>query len=81
MEYQGKVTPPIFLMYALLCDRWEKSRPATVDNLILVTGGEAEEHDAGGVDVLKLRDPELYARITSVLALVSESFGVSVQGS
>jgi hypothetical protein len=62
--------------YALLSDRWERSKPPTVDNMILVTGKEAGEHDVGGVEALEARDSQLYGRIISKLAEVSASFGI-----
>jgi len=59
----------------MLSGRWERNKSPTADNLILVTGKEAEEHDVDGVEALEARDSQLFQRIVSTLAEVSASFG------
>ncbi len=65
----------------ILSGRWDRSKSPTVDNLVLVTGEEADEHDANGVETLASRNTALFKKIISKLAEVSEAFGISSSGS
>ena len=51
----------------------DASKPATIDNLVLLTHAEADEHDelsssSGGLEALRRQQPELCARVEAVLA-------------
>jgi hypothetical protein len=51
---------------------WDASRPATVDNLVLLTQKEADAHDElqGGLEALRAAEPELVAKVERVLGRV-----------
>ncbi len=57
------------------CRRWDASRPATADNLVLLTSAEADAHDelapGGGAGsalaALRAAEPEYVARVEAVL--------------
>jgi hypothetical protein len=48
--------------------RWDRTKPPTVDNLVLLTDEEAEAHDAlPGLQVLQQQEPEFVARVEQLL--------------
>jgi hypothetical protein len=47
--------------------RWDRSKPPTVDNLVLLTGEEAEAHDATGLEQLQQQEPEFVAQVERLL--------------
>ncbi|KAL6763247.1 hypothetical protein V8C86DRAFT_2497247 [Haematococcus lacustris] len=51
----------------LCLTRWDASKPAHVDNLVLLTFEEADAHDATSLVELRLRDPEYCERVERVL--------------
>jgi tRNA A37 threonylcarbamoyladenosine dehydratase len=61
----------------LTLTRWDASRPATIDNLILLTKEEADQHDEGGGvdDDMREREGELCRRVEGVLRRAREQFG------
>eukprot|EP00775_Hariotina_reticulata_P007164 gene7164-7378_t len=50
--------------------RWDKSQAATVDNLVLLTADEAEQHDATDLQQLKQQDPAFVQRVEQLLDIV-----------
>nr|XP_029116919.1 tRNA threonylcarbamoyladenosine dehydratase isoform X4 [Elaeis guineensis] len=56
--------------------RWDKSRPATVNNLIPLKFTEAEAHESTTVDRIKEEEPEFYTMVTSVLKRAEEEFAL-----
>lgn len=50
--------------------RWDRRRPATVDNLVLLTAEEAEAHDEAGMEALTQTEPEFVARVERLLDIV-----------
>jgi hypothetical protein len=49
--------------------RWDASKPATVDNLVLLTMDEADAHEAlpGGLQELQASEPAFVAKVERVL--------------
>lgn len=47
--------------------RWDRSKAATVDNLVLLTAEEAEAHDAVGLEQLQQQEPEFVAQVERLL--------------
>ena len=52
--------------------RWDRELPASVDNLVLLTGPEAEAHDAGG---LADADPAWAAHVKATLLRSAREHG------
>ncbi|GIL71550.1 hypothetical protein Vretifemale_1917 [Volvox reticuliferus] len=51
--------------------RWDAAKPCTADNLVLLTGPEADAHDVlPSLDVLRASEPQLVARVEAVLERV-----------
>ncbi|CAM8976026.1 unnamed protein product [Rhodiola kirilowii] len=48
----------------LMLVRWDKTKPATVSNLILLKFKEADEHELTTLDDIKLNEPEFFSRVT-----------------
>eukprot|EP00887_Chlorella_sp_A99_P001035 scaffold14.g1035.t1 len=62
----------------LTLTRWDAARPATVDNLVLLTHEEADAHDAGpawDLPALRAMEPELCTRVEAALARAAAEFG------
>ncbi|XP_050228055.1 tRNA threonylcarbamoyladenosine dehydratase 2 isoform X1 [Mercurialis annua] len=51
----------------LMLVRWDKAKPASVSNLILLKFQEADEHEPRTLDEIKENEPEFFERIASVL--------------
>lgn len=49
--------------------RWDRRKPPTVDNLVLLTDEEAEAHDTlpDGLEALQQQEPEFVARVEQLL--------------
>lgn len=47
--------------------RWDRSKPPTVDNLVLLTSEEADVHDATGLEQLQQQEPEFVAQVERLL--------------
>eukprot|EP00271_Cylindrocystis_brebissonii_P007502 TRINITY_DN21073_c0_g1_i1.p1 TRINITY_DN21073_c0_g1~~TRINITY_DN21073_c0_g1_i1.p1 ORF type:complete len:509 (-),score=86.57 TRINITY_DN21073_c0_g1_i1:440-1966(-) len=54
--------------------RWDASRPPSIDNLVLLTFQEAEEHEMGSLVELKEREPAFVAMVDAVLARARKEF-------
>jgi hypothetical protein len=50
--------------------RWDAAKPATVDNLVLLTAEEAEQHDARGLQQLQQDEPAFVGRVERLLDAV-----------
>lgn len=66
----------------LALTRWDRAKPATIDNLILLTQEEADEHDRlGGVnEALRNTEWDFCSRVESVLERAKEEFKYSYFG-
>ncbi|CAO2818415.1 unnamed protein product [Amaranthus hypochondriacus] len=47
--------------------RWDRSKPASVSNLILLKFDEVDEHESMTLDEIKEKDPEFFQRVSNVL--------------
>lgn len=56
--------------------RWDRSQSATVDNLVLLTAEEADEHDATTLEHLRGEEPEFVASVEAILVGVRFAFGI-----
>lgn len=61
---------------SLTLTRWDRSKPASVTNLILLKFKEAEEHENMTLEEIKLREPVFYAMVTNVLNRAASDFGL-----
>lgn len=59
----------------LMLVRWDQAKPATVTNLILLKFQEADEHESRTLDDIGEKEPEFFARVTSVLKRAELEFG------
>lgn len=48
--------------------RWDRRKPATVDNLVLLTLGEADAHDKADLEALRREEPSFVGFVEGVLA-------------
>ncbi len=55
---------------ANLITRWDRQKAATVDNLVLLTFGEAGQHEDADLKALARSDPQFCAHVTNRLAKV-----------
>lgn len=60
-----------------MCFRWDRGKDAIPENLILLTGAEAEAHDATDLAVLGKEEPEFVQRIERVLQSAAFAFGMT----
>lgn len=51
----------------LMLVRWDREKPATVSNLVLLKFKEADEHESRTLDDIKEKEPAFFERVTSVL--------------
>jgi hypothetical protein len=47
--------------------RWDAARPATADNLVLLTADEAAAHDAAGLARLRTQEPAFVSKVERLL--------------
>ena len=59
-----------------VCFRWDRSRPATVDNLVLLTFSEAEAHENSDLAAVRTGDPAFAARVAAALARARAEFAM-----
>ncbi|KAJ8540130.1 hypothetical protein K7X08_026519 [Anisodus acutangulus] len=59
----------------LMLVRWDKTRPASVSNLILLRFKEADEHESRSLEDIKEEEPEFFVRVTTVLKRAELEFG------
>ncbi|CAL9779085.1 unnamed protein product [Musa acuminata subsp. burmannicoides] len=60
----------------LMLVRWDKSKPATISNLILLKLNEVDAHESTTIDHIKGEEPEFYSMVTSVLNRAAMDFGL-----
>ncbi|KAM7267781.1 hypothetical protein ACFE04_009947 [Oxalis oulophora] len=60
----------------LILIRWDKEKPASVSNLILLKFNEADEHENRDLEDIKENEPEFFAKVTSVLKRSEVEFGL-----
>jgi hypothetical protein len=58
----------------LTITRWDHSRPPSIDNLVLLTFDEAEEHEATTLEEIAAKEPEFFALVTTVLHRAATEF-------
>lgn len=59
----------------LTLTRWDSRKAATIDNLVLLTHAEADEHDQlESLEQLRQQEPEMCARVEAVLARARQDF-------
>ncbi|PSS30058.1 TRNA threonylcarbamoyladenosine dehydratase, partial [Actinidia chinensis var. chinensis] len=59
----------------LMLVRWDRAKPASISNLILLRFKEADEHELRTLEDVKDKEPEFFARVTSVLKRAEADFG------
>ena len=57
--------------------RWDKERPATVDNLVLLTFDEAEAHETSDLENTQRNDSQFYERVMSVRRQIHFDLGIA----
>lgn len=62
-----------------LCCRWDKRRPAAVDNLVLLTFDEAGAHEDSDLESVKSADPKFFDRVTAILGRVRQELGCVIR--
>ncbi|XP_042518769.1 tRNA threonylcarbamoyladenosine dehydratase [Macadamia integrifolia] len=60
----------------LMLVRWDRAKPASVSNLVLLKFKEADEHEARTLDDIEEKEPEFYMRVTSVLKRAETDYGL-----
>ncbi|KAL6228340.1 hypothetical protein ACLB2K_002290 [Fragaria x ananassa] len=60
----------------LMLVRWDREKPASVFNLILLKFIEADEHESSSLEDIKEGEPEFFARVTSILKRAKLEFGL-----
>ncbi|KAK4838349.1 hypothetical protein QYF36_013077 [Acer negundo] len=58
----------------LMLVRWDRTKPASVSNLVLLKFKEGEEHESRTLDDIKEKEPEFFKRVTSVLKRAEMDF-------
>lgn len=51
----------------LMLVRWDRTKPASVSNLILLKFDEVDEHESMTLEDIKEKDPEFFKRVSNVL--------------
>ncbi|KAJ7964454.1 tRNA threonylcarbamoyladenosine dehydratase [Quillaja saponaria] len=60
----------------LMLVRWDRRKPASVSNLILLKFNEVDEHESQTIDEIKENDPEFFHRVMAVLKRAELDFGL-----
>ncbi|KAJ4716969.1 tRNA threonylcarbamoyladenosine dehydratase [Melia azedarach] len=60
----------------LMLVRWDRAKPATLSNLVLLKFKEADEHESRTLDDIKEKEPAFFERVTSVLKRAELDFGL-----
>lgn len=58
----------------LVLVRWDADKPATVDNLVLLTFEEADAHAASSLDQLSAAEPEFVSKVEKVLQRARQDY-------
>ncbi|XP_006360381.1 tRNA threonylcarbamoyladenosine dehydratase [Solanum tuberosum] len=59
----------------LMLVRWDKTKSASVSNLILLRFKEANEHESRSLEDIKEEEPDFFVRVTTVLKRAELEFG------
>ncbi|KAG5607238.1 hypothetical protein H5410_028730 [Solanum commersonii] len=59
----------------LMLVRWDKTKSASVSNLILLRFKEADEHESRSLEDIKEEEPDFFVRVTTVLKRAELEFG------
>ncbi|KAL3369150.1 hypothetical protein AABB24_009787 [Solanum stoloniferum] len=59
----------------LMLVRWDKTKSASVSNLILLRFKEADEHELRSLEDIKEEEPDFFVRVTTVLKRAELEFG------
>ncbi|KAK9272877.1 hypothetical protein L1049_003256 [Liquidambar formosana] len=60
----------------LMLVRWDRAKPASLSNLILLKFREADEHELWTLDDIRENEPEFFMRVTSVLKRAELDIGL-----
>lgn len=60
----------------LMLVRWDRAKPASISNLILLKFKEANAHELRTLDDIREKEPEFFSRVTSVLKRAEQDFGL-----
>ncbi|KAH1214594.1 tRNA threonylcarbamoyladenosine dehydratase [Glycine max] len=60
----------------LMLVRWDRTKPASISNLILLKFKEVDEHESRTLDDIKKNEPEFYSRVIAVLKRAELDFGL-----
>lgn len=60
----------------LILVRWDRTKPASVSNLILLKFQEADEHESRTLDDVREKEPEFFKKVTSILKQAELDFGL-----
>lgn len=63
----------------LMLVRWNKEKPASVSNLVLLKFKEADEHELRTLDDIKENEPVFFERVTAILKRAELEFGLQRQ--
>lgn len=63
----------------LTLTRWDQTKPAAIDNVVLLTMEEAEAHDKmASLENLRAEEPELYVKVEALMRRARREFGKDV---
>ncbi|GAA0144777.1 ligase [Lithospermum erythrorhizon] len=60
----------------LMLVRWDRAKPASISNLLLLKFNEVDGHESRSLDDIKEKEPEFFAKITAVLKRAELDFGL-----
>ncbi|XP_062107651.1 tRNA threonylcarbamoyladenosine dehydratase isoform X3 [Humulus lupulus] len=63
----------------LMLVRWDRGKPASVSNLVLLKFKEVDEHESKTLDYIKENEPEFFNRVSAVLKQAEVDFGLQLQ--
>ncbi|XP_030504678.2 tRNA threonylcarbamoyladenosine dehydratase 2 isoform X1 [Cannabis sativa] len=63
----------------LMLVRWDREKPASVSNLVLLKFKEVDEHESKTLDEIKAHEPEFFTSVSAVLKQAEEDFGLQHQ--
>ncbi|KAF4365925.1 hypothetical protein G4B88_007869 [Cannabis sativa] len=58
----------------LMLVRWDREKPASVSNLVLLKFKEVDEHESKTLDEIKAHEPEFFTSVSAVLKQAEEDF-------
>ncbi|KAH1061888.1 hypothetical protein AAZX31_02G228600 [Glycine max] len=60
----------------LMLVRWDRTKPASISNLILLKFKEVDEHESRTLEDIKENEPEFHSRVSAVLKRAELDFGL-----